>query len=999
MHSLQFWKDWPIVYQRIFGVTAGVFIFSLLFLWFSYFRAPAPALMWEYVEEQQLKEAPVHQFQLGPFDFTIQSDSYLIFERLLGSDLKPDHVSSYVFLGVLIAAVIMLLSVVTTLSRFWFFAGAGMFILFVASLRLEVLQLFGRTDKVFTVAVLLAYVPVSYYLNAVKSSASFLFRLFVLTAITLVFGVLVYFFSGVAKPFLHLSTTGITAAILFAVIFIMMVAHEILAGFIYVVSSAKRPAKSLQHFLVISVIYFINLGLAYANKFHYIDWNFLYINFFLLLTLSALLGIWGFRYRQNQYEEIIAANPFGVYLFLSLGAITFTTIGYFTASANDPGLETINDMIIFSHLGYGIIFLTYVIANFFDVLGNNLPAFKVLYRPARMPYFSFRLGGLIATVAFVFYNTWQAPIHNAFSAYYNATGDLYRTLGNTPLALGFYEKAGTYGFLNHHSNYATANIEAGILNGSKERRYYKRATERRPTEMAFLNYSQTFQRDQNWLEALLVLRDGIEAFPDSGPLKNTQGLIYARLNLLDSAFTFLREAQNSSLAGHSAKTNIIGLAAQNDFKLSSDSLYRMLGSTEEGVRSNALAFANLRGEKIKMEIDIDKDTVLNLFSSSLISNYLINHLGELDSAFITKVVRLGERRSNAGYSEGLLTAASFALYADGQVGKAFQLLERVTFYSNNQGKNNNVLALWALDQHAPEVAQLYLDYAIKQNFEQANQTLAVATAESGNTGASLVLWDSLRKSKDSIEVILSKKMIHVLSIDPRLVNTLSDEDKYTYSRYRIHQEDSAQFMRVVSSIADEEYRARTILDRSVKLFQLDETDAAIRVLEKIRSLKLSDQKVYDDLIHFQLMVLAKKGDLATLAGQMNKEVKFDGERKKERIYFTALLNQSRDTVVATKNFEWLASANPFFDDGVLAASDYFRKHSKEKLKSYNLLSDAIQKNTHSVKLLKAFCLEAARFGLDGYVQDGLERLKPLISEKAYQRFVDDNRSALFAPSN
>ncbi len=999
MHTLQFWKDWPKVYQRIFGITAGTFIFSLLFLWFSYFRAPAPALTWEYVEEQQLKEAPVHQFQLGPFDFTIQSDSYLIFERLLGSDLRPDSTFAYLFLGLLFAAVIMLLSVVTTLPRFWFFVGAGIFILFVASLRLEILQLFGRLDKVFTVVVLLTYVPVSYYLNAVKSATSFLSRLLIFTGITLVFGVVIYFFSTVEKPFLHLSTTSIAAAILFAIIFVMMVAHEILASFIYVVSSSKHPTRSLQHFLVISLIYFINLGLAYANKFHYIEWNFLYVNFFLLLTISAVLGIWGFRQRENQYEEIIATNPFGVYLFLSLGVIAFATIGYFTASANDPGLETITDLIIFSHLGFGIIFLTYVIANFFDVLGHNLPAFKVMYRPARMPYFSYRLGGLIATVAFVFYNTWQAPIHNGFSAYYNAAGDLYRTLGNPALAIGFYEKAGTYGFLNHHSNYVTANIEAGQFNYGKERRYYKRATERRPTEMAFLNYSQTFQRDQNWLESLLVLRDGIKAFPDSGPIKNTQGLVYAQLNLLDSAFTFLREAQTSSLAGYSAKTNMIGLAARNDFKISSDSLYRMLGSTEDGVRSNALAFANLHGEKIKMDIDLDKDSVLNLFTSSLIGNYLINHLGELDSAFITKAIKLGERRVNAGYGEGLLTAASFALYADGQVGKAFQLLERVTFYSSSQGKNNNVLALWALDQHSPEVAKLYLDYAINQNFDQSKQTLAVATAESGDIGSSLVLWDSLGQSKDSIQVALSKKMIHVLRVEAKSVSTLSDEDKYSYSRYRIHQEDSAQFIQVVNSIVDEEYRARTILDRSKRLFHLDETDAAIRTLEKIRNLKLSDQKVYDDLIHFQLMILAKKGDLALLTKQLSNGVKFDASHKIEQIYFNALINESKDTVAARKNFEWLAGANPFFEDGVVAAAAYFKKHSKEKLKSYNILSDAIQKNTHSVKLLKAYCLEAARFGLDGYVNDGLERLKPLISEKAYNRFITDHRAALLAPSN
>src|SRR6478736_5066549 len=174
MYSLYFWKDWPKVYQRIFWIAAVTFAFSLLFLWFSYFTAPAPALTWQYLEEQELKEIPVHTFQQGPFDLTIHADNYLIFERLLGNDLQPNLFASYLLLSLLALMTIVTLSIITTLSRFWYFVGAGLFILFIASLRLEIAQVFGRSDKLFTAGVLLAFIPLSYYLNAIRSSVSFL---------------------------------------------------------------------------------------------------------------------------------------------------------------------------------------------------------------------------------------------------------------------------------------------------------------------------------------------------------------------------------------------------------------------------------------------------------------------------------------------------------------------------------------------------------------------------------------------------------------------------------------------------------------------------------------------------------------------------------------------------------------------------------------------------------------------------------------------------------
>lgn len=994
MQSLQFWKSWAKVYQRI-GLIVGItFTLSLAFLWFAWFKAPAPVLEWMHIQEQELVQIPVHTFQQGLFELTVSGDSYLIFERLLGDTLKPNPTAGYLFLTVLVMSMIVLLTIITTLGRFYYLLGMGLFILFIVGFRMEIIQMFGLSNKVFTIIVLILYVIPTFYFQFFRSSTSFLIRLSVFTAITLLIGVVIINFATVRFPLLHLSVTGITAAFVISVVFIFTVAHEILASFIYVASQSTKQGKSLNHFLIISAIYMINLALAYAHKIGMINWDFMYINFYLLLTISGLLGIWGFHHRQPQYENIMPADPFGVYFFLSLGAICYATIGYFIGTANDSALAAMNDIIIYGHLGYGIIFITYVISNFFAVLAENLPAYKVLYKPNYMPYFTFRFGGLIATLAFVFYNTWQVPVQNAFSAYHNAAGDLYQTLGNSHYAEAFYQQAGVYGFLNHHSNYAIANIEGRKFNSIKERNYYDRASQRRPTEYSVLNLSQTFQRDGQWLDAMLALREGNRKIIDSGPVQNSLGLVYSKLNLVDSALFFLQKAMDHKITRAAAQTNFVGVAAKNNLNVPADSLLKLLTSDNLGTKSNALAFANLQNTKIDLEIDLKSDTVLNLFSASLIINYFLNHLGDLDTTTINQAIELAKKPINDDYREAVLYTTALACYAEGQVGKAFSLLEEVAILSSDQSKYNLILTLWALDQNAGQDAQAFSQYVLNQPNGGVIPVVAIALTEAGRIGEALVQWDSLRRSPDSTHHRHAQQMINALAATENLVNQFTDEEKFLYAKYRIPLGDSSKFYSLINQITRDELKARAILSRSMSLFEKDELSAAIATFNKVKGLQLTDKKLYDQIIHFELDLMASQNDLRTLSGRINEQgIEFGQAWKNQQIYFKALLSESNNVHETAALYRWLAVANPYHEDAVISAAQYFKKNGSDRLDGYNILTDALHANPYSVKLLKAYSLEAAGLGFNEYAQSALERLRPLLSSNAMKEFLLNNQVA------
>ncbi|MCB0488539.1 MAG: hypothetical protein R2820_10080 [Cyclobacteriaceae bacterium] len=992
MHALQFWKSWARVYQRIGLVVALIFVLSLCFLWYSWLMAPAPALNWLHIQEQEQITVPAHTFQHGLLELTIPGDNYLIFERLLGSSLKPNVTAGYVFLGALAIGMVVLLTIVTVLSRFWYLLGMGLFILLIVGFRLEIINMFGMPNKVFTIITLACYIIPSFYFQFFRSSTTFRVRLLIFSVITALLAIVTSFFSGVDYPFLHLSVTGVTAGIVLSVIFILMVAHEILASFVFVASQASAQSKSLNHFLIISVIYMANLALAYLHKIGTIQWDFLYINFYLLLTISGILGVWGFRQRQPQYEGIIDADPFGTLLFLSLGIICFTTVGYFLGTANDPALATIDDAIIYGHLGYGIIFLTYIISNFISMLAKNMPVYKVLYKPNNMPYFTFRFGGLIATLAFFFYNTWQVPVQNAFSAYYNAGGDLYKVTGNSTYAEAFYQQAGTYGFLNHHSNYAVANIEGTKGNSIRERNFYDRASQLRPTEFSFLNLSQTFQREGSWLEAMLALQEARKTFDNSGPIQNTLGLVYSKLNLLDSSLFFLQRAMEDNLSREGAQTNFIGVSAKNNLNVPADSLLRLLESDNQGTRSNALAFANMQGTKVNFEFDALADTTLNLFSASLINNYVLNHLGELDSALVNKAIAIAKKPVNSDYEEAVLFASALALYENGSIGRAYSLLEEVAIRSRDQDKYNSILAMWSLEQNAPFNAGKFSDYIANQNNPQYLPVVAASLSESGRIGESLVKWDSLRNI-DTTYLEVSQQMINALAASPNLVNRFSNEEKYLFTQFRIAPLDTIQFDRVLRQIDNDDIKGRAILETSRKLFEMDETDAAIVQFQKVKDLQLTDRDLYESILHFELDLLAKKGDMRSLARQINnQQINFEGKWQNQKIYFQAKLSEmSGDTIVTGNFFNWLSTANPFDEEAVIDAANFAKLHSKYRLRSYTILTDALHSNDHSIKLLKAYCLEAARMGFYEYSRSALERLRALLTPERMRQFLLDNQ--------
>src|SRR5690606_13506544 len=143
----QFWKAWLPEYRYTWYAVAVVFILSIVFYAYSYFRGHDSILHWEKIQEQKVIASTLDRFSVGPFELSVPGDNYVILEYFNGSNIEPNTIATSLFLVMLSIGAVVVLTIITTLDRFWFVLGMVLFILFVASLRLKVLEILGQLNQ------------------------------------------------------------------------------------------------------------------------------------------------------------------------------------------------------------------------------------------------------------------------------------------------------------------------------------------------------------------------------------------------------------------------------------------------------------------------------------------------------------------------------------------------------------------------------------------------------------------------------------------------------------------------------------------------------------------------------------------------------------------------------------------------------------------------------------------------------------------------------------
>ncbi|MGB5976047.1 MAG: hypothetical protein WBG62_01450, partial [Cyclobacteriaceae bacterium] len=718
--GLTFWRQWKASYRYLFIflllAIAGLMVAGA----YWYLQGFDNVIDWQVYTLLEEKPFLWKSVDVGLFDMPLMADFFVTKEMYATSDINVSVFPYYLLIAVFALAWSLSLTVVTTFRSFWYYGSLGLLFFILVNLQPERLVLFGQDD--YTGLILLAIIyfgpALAIYFKGQHLSLPARFLVFAVGSI--VAALLMYFFSDLVDPFYLFPTWAIMIMLIISIVFIFWIAHEPVAAFVYLAAVSGRGGRASLHFFLLSLVYLVNVFLVYLHNTLVIEWDILYLDEFLLLSLSIILGLYGWRRSDELFKGIFRVEPEGLFLYSAMALVCLGTAAVFFAQGNDPMIEVLEDAIIYSHMVVGVTFFLYVLINFYDLLQQDMPAHKVLYRPSRLPFFTQRLLSLIILAGLLAKAGWF-PFYQSLAGYYIIQGDTYNHLQNDDLAYRNYEIGQGYENSSFRVNYTLARYQAGRNREDRVIPLYERSLEKNPSPYGYVSLARQYEEEDRFFDALFLLQQGMDPFPDNGYLPNNTGLLFASKEVYDSAFMYFDMATDDVDTRDVAATNREAMLALSGAKAdSADVISSYDNSSYLSEKSNLLIQLTQVPE---FPSSYYKDSILNNDEFAYLYNYLLR-AEEGDTSASRLAANYRASYYNSDYSDYLLLAEALSDYRAGRQANTIQALEYLGRQSRNPGKYYYLLAGIAADNLAFRLAADYLERSVELKYTDSEPQLA-----------------------------------------------------------------------------------------------------------------------------------------------------------------------------------------------------------------------------------------------------------------------------------
>jgi Flp pilus assembly protein TadD len=964
-----------------------LFVFVLTIAVSAYFQLFGTDIAFplEKVRKTQSINLSLHDVHDFVFDLPIPARNYIILQGYLAPEQSISISISYIYLAVTALCLAFIAAAATYFSRLWFLIFQSILVIWIITLKLPYLSLFGIDNQLFNFAFVVLFLGVGYIFHAYKTEKSlFLKWLSFLGLIAVLFG-FIAFGSSQESPLLFVAQHAVIIPIILAAIFIGNVAYDVLLHIVYILANKKteNEGSNLGHFIVLSLLYLGYVGLTFSRNDFLIRWDIVYLDEFLLLTVSAILGIWGFRKRNELINAQLSFAPLGAYLYLIFGILAFTTIGWIFATANDPLIDTFEDIIIFTHLGFGILFFFYVIFNFITFLMKGMNIYKVVLKPMRIPYNVVRIAGLGLVIVMVLRVSYT-PYFQALAGYYSGIADFYLYTDKEDAAITSFKIAKQYAATTHKPNF---NLGLNAYNNEEwveASHYFSRANYKRPTVQAFLNKAQAQLNANLIFEALFTLQDAQQVFPDNAYILNMEGLIYDQLNKTDSSFLYFDaayRASNDKELHDLALSNKLGLFAKN--KVAEE--LPALAEVENGsipLKANYLALSNLYKSNVGQDLfiaPVDSQLTYNDFS------LLFNQVGNsslVNQEYATRLKRYTEFKGNKTFQKSLKYVEALSKNFAGKQKEAYSLIfDLQNAEISDAGFYYLVQGFWLMDQGAYDQAVEKFERAEKLKMSKAVTYKVLALIKAGR------LFEAANYYQKQFEGNTVNQ--EVLDDDPLYqflqAKTTDLPPNFLYlwlqTNASLTSEERAE---VEKRLEGTFFEKLILLEKADELIKVKAYQQALVELNNVEVSKTDSALFqYKNNLLLAIGALQSKPDLIQRVDTSELSV-YPYNYKLMRQAFLAKANSSAD--VDSLMYK-LGSENVFFENGIQLACDHFIA-SNNNDKAYDVLVDAARLNPESTIILKAYTLQALRMNMNSYAADALDDLEMLLSERDFTVFKE-----------
>jgi hypothetical protein len=482
-------------------------------------------------------------------------------------------------------ALTIALSFALLFTVFSFFEGFYSYFVLAATLawftvgQTESLALFGIEKKWIDIAVGTAFAGVVYWFQAFHTHRGVLFRFWVFLSIFAFYFLLISFFSDLQNPFFTWVNTGFWTLAIVAILFVTINGVDIQLWLLKQLASQKNTTGNLVPFLLFSFFYLGNLLWLYLENIGQVAKGIVTISPFIIFILAGAAGWVVAKDKHHYWEHIGISAGVGWLLQQVAFALTAAATGYVYWLGSDPWVEVFEDIFTLGYFCTGAIFIMYVLINYGGMLLKGLAVYLVIFKPRYMPYAAVAVFALAAMWIFVL-NASYFPYYQAVAGQYQLKADAAIKEGDHFLAESYLQTSRTFEYRNHRTNYTLGWLYKINGNDEKALQSFKSAVVKKPTVQAYLSWSEIAGSKGNTIEAMLALKEGMQAFPNNSMLCFNLALTFGKMGFADSVEVYLTKSKQLGIPTSEIASTYIFLSALRgwDIELADDLKNKLSGS-------------------------------------------------------------------------------------------------------------------------------------------------------------------------------------------------------------------------------------------------------------------------------------------------------------------------------------------------------------------------------------------------------------------------------------
>jgi len=988
MKNLIFWLRWQAAYRNLYFIFLGLLIISSIGILVGRWIGVETAISWVNLAEIQSMPVAMDNFNKGIINFNVEANSYLVYQQYVGSDVILHKWYAYVFLLILITCYSVYMGAISTLKNNIYYILASLNIGFFILLKPELLQSIGYNSNLFLGFTILIFNGLSYYLVTKKRSMK------VFTSITLFFIVSLLYFgtliltSKVQEPVFQLVNNGMWAPIAITVILIFMVAFDNVHVILYLLTANSNAGSQGTgvNFIIVNLLYLINILLVYLKRTFIIDWNILYIDIFVIFLLAVYSGIWGFRKRTN-FINSIPFEPIGALVYISMATLGLSTIFYHIMIANSALVNSFENMIIYTQLSFGIMFVFYILVNFGIYLFRNQKVHLIVYKEGRLPYFIVPAIGLVFTAA-LFMRGNMAVYEQAMAGYYNGVADACMVTENYVEAELYYKKATKIDYRNFRGQYSLGCLMRGLSNPEKAIEYFEKANVLyENNELAVVNAAFEMNKKQDFFGALEALREARIIFPKSARVANNLALMFKKTDLADSTIAYFSLARKHSSEEEVPLANLLAYGIEKSEGEVNEGMISDLNdnSGNKALEINKLYIYNRLNKTYPHPIKINENQPSNE-DFALYFNAELNKVKNADTNDITLINKLLKLDTLSAFSDDLKFLRASIYYYNGVKNKGLTEMYELVHNANqgNAPMYANSLGLWLLKEDAPGIAADFFKKSLLLQNQSARLNYALALTENMDFKTAEDEWSVLKVSQENTDYTFANAIKPVIysAIDVNKKDW-TDDMKCYFLHFRSNELSSTDMLPIVETVKDPSLKVYAATEWMKALLREGNFAQVERVYNKISALKINDKHLLQALTQLYGFALLKQNK----TNELSKVLKNNVLNNEQRIFLEAFLaSKNKKTKEANLLFLQAIEQNPFNAEINIAAAEFFNNTLKNSQKAYDILANAINNNPKSIPLYEAYTLQAIRAGLYKFAEQALVSIQNYVSPQEFARF-------------